>query len=326
MAKLSEFDLIAKLFRPLVTDPNASDLKDDAALLVPPQGYDVVVTKDMLLADVHFFSDDPPHLVAKKALRANVSDLISKGAKPWRYSLGLAVPEGLEDNYLKSFTEGLAEDQAHYGLSLLGGDTTRSQAGLIISITAYGLVPAGKMVTRLNANPGDHVYVTGSLGAGAIGLQVRRDKTSFNQCPKDVLDALVGAYLLPQPPIEATSLVSRFASASMDVSDGVFGDLGQLCRASGVSCEVYLERLPLSAEVQTFLSHYPDYCENALNGGDDYQCLLSVPEKAVEELTKTAGELQVTFIGRILEKAEKPISVLENEIPSDFPASGFTHF
>src|SRR6266700_7313365 len=165
-----EDSLIARYFRPLATDPGAFDLDDDAAAL-KPTGDDIVVTTDAIVEGVHFLPDDPPETLARKALRVNLSDLAAKGAAPAGFLLTLAL-RGTEEAWLRPFALALGEDAALFGCPLLGGDTVSTPGPLMISITAFGRVPQGRMVHRSGAKPGDRVIVTGTIGDAALGLDV----------------------------------------------------------------------------------------------------------------------------------------------------------
>src|SRR5712672_4645926 len=168
----AEDSLIARYFRPLATDPGSFDLGDDAAIL-KASGDDIVVTTDAIVEGVHFLPDDPPDTVARKALRVNLSDLAAKGATPAGFVLTLAL-RAADDAWLKPFAAGLGEDAAHFGCPLLGGDTVSTPGPLMISITAFGRVPPGKMVHRSGAQPGDRVVVTGTIGDATLGLGILR--------------------------------------------------------------------------------------------------------------------------------------------------------
>lgn len=174
-ARPGEFELIKRFFAPLAKDPGSLGLTDDAAVLTPNAGYDLVLTKDVLAADVHFFADDAPEAIAAKALRANLSDLAAKGARPRSYLLGLALPKDWTATWLERFCKGLAADQAAYDIQLLGGDTIRSSNGLQVSITAIGEVKSGTAVRRCGAKPGDRLFVSGTIGDAAAGLKARLD-------------------------------------------------------------------------------------------------------------------------------------------------------
>src|SRR5437763_3037381 len=170
-----EDHLIAKYFRPLATHSGALGLIDDAAVLTPPEGCDLVLTKDAIVGGIHFFEDDPADAIARKALRVNLSDLAAKGAVPAGFLLALALPEGISSDWLQAFANALGEDANTYSCPLIGGDTVKSPGPVMISVTAFGTVPHGSMVRRSGARAGDRVFVSGTIGDAALGLQLRKD-------------------------------------------------------------------------------------------------------------------------------------------------------
>src|SRR5690242_19837048 len=225
----AEFDLIARHFRPLA-GPGALDLRDDAALLTPPPGHDLVLTADAMVGGVHFLPDDPPDLIGRKLLRVNLSDLAAKGATPLGYLMTVSAPKGTPDAWFAGFAAGLAADQATFGVSLLGGDTTSTPGPLSLSLTMIGHVAHGAAVHRFGAQGGDEVWVTGTIGDGALGLAVALGRLT------DASGYLLGRYRLPQPRIGLA--IAGIASAGMDVSDGLVQDLGHICRASGLAAAI----------------------------------------------------------------------------------------
>ena len=172
---LGEFGRIARFFRPLAAQfPGALGLTDDAALISVPPGQELVLTTDAIVAGVHFLPTDAPGDIARKVLRVNLSDLAAKGARPLAYTLTLAVGRGIEDAWVEAFAAGLAEDQVQYGIMLAGGDSVSTAGPVWTSVTAFGLVDAGRMVTRSGAQAGDIVLVTGTIGDAALGLAVEQ--------------------------------------------------------------------------------------------------------------------------------------------------------
>lgn len=292
-----EDDLIARYFRPLATDPGALGLVDDAALL-KSSGDDLVVTTDAIVEGVHFLPNDPPDTIARKALRVNLSDIAAKGAVPAGFVLTLALREAKEE-WLARFARALGEDAAMFNCPVLGGDTVSTPGSMTISITAFGRVPPGKMVRRTGAKPGDRIAVTGTIGDAALGLRVLQgegeglDPTSR--------DFLIQRYRVPQPRNALAIAIRDHASAAMDVSDGLAGDLTKLCAASGVSAAVGLADVPLSAAAHTLIAKGRSSVEAAMAGGDDYEVVCTVPENRWHSFVAAAQQagVQVSSIGRI---------------------------
>jgi thiamine-monophosphate kinase len=299
----AEDRLIARYFRPLATAPGAFGLIDDAAALTPPPGCDLVLTTDGVIAGVHFFPDDPPAMVGRKALRMNLSDLAAKGARPLGFLLSVALPEGFGEAWLGAFAAALADDAAHYGCPLYGGDTDHTPGPISVSIFAFGAVPQGKMVHRSTARPGDRIVVTGTIGDAAIGLQLRRERTLARRWgPSEAAAAqLENRYLLPQPRNALAGAVLQYASAAIDVSDGLVGDLGKLCRASSVAADIDVATVPLSDAALAAIAAEPALLETALTGGDDYEIVLTLaPEKLDGFRTAAAAAgVAVTEIGGV---------------------------
>lgn len=298
---LGEFDLIARVFAPLA-GPGTYGLLDDAASFTPPDGMDLVLTKDALAAGVHFFPDDPWDAVARKALRVNLSDLAAKGARPMGYLLGLGLPDAWTIDQIDAFGRGLAEDQEEFGIALVGGDTIRTHERLVLSVTAIGAVPTGRMVRRGGACPGDVIVVTGTIGDAALGLKLRLDPSLAEQAhlSDDHRGHLLDRYLLPQPRVVLAETVLTHASGSMDVSDGLVGDLAKMARASGVHIQISADTVPLSDAAIALSATSEALRAATLTGGDDYEIAMAVPEMQVDGLLADCLALSVpaTVIGR----------------------------
>ncbi len=297
-----EDSLIARYFKPLATDPGAFGLDDDAAAL-KAAGEDIVVTTDAIVEGVHFLPDDPPGTLARKALRVNLSDIAAKGAAPAGFVLTLALRRA-DDAWLKPFARALGEDAAQYRCPLLGGDTVSTPGPLMISITAFGRVPEGRMVHRSGAKIGDHVFVTGTIGDAALGLDVLRGGPAALALADDAAarDVLASRYRVPQPRNALALAVRDHASAAMDVSDGLAGDLAKLCVASGVSADIELSRIPHSPAATALLSRGTIGVEALVAGGDDYEILCTVGEDHAADFVQaaqTAG-VAIAAIGRIV--------------------------
>lgn len=313
--RYSEDELIARLFAP-IAGRGALGLKDDAALL-EAGGGPIVATVDMLVAGVHFFPDDPPGAIAKKALRVNLSDLAAKGAEPEGFLLALALPDDWTNDWLCAFATGLAEDARGYAAPLVGGDTAATPGPLTISITALGRTP--RFVPRTGARPGDAVYVSGTIGDAALGLALRRDPALAARLTPAARAYLLDRYLLPRPRLDLAPLLRAHANAAMDISDGLAGDLAKLCRASGVSAVVDLPPVPLSPAAREVVACAPALFETALTGGDDYEILFT----ADPDFVPPEG---VVRIGAIVAGAAPPLFRDSQEKPVNFTRLSFSHF
>jgi thiamine-monophosphate kinase len=297
-----EDSLIARYFKPIATDPGAFGLTDDAAIL-KADGEDLVVTTDAVVEGVHFLPDDSPETLARKVLRVNLSDLAAKGATPAGFVLTLALRTA-DDAWLSAFARGLSADAQHYACPLLGGDTVSTPGPLTVSITAFGRVPQGKMVRRSGAGPGDRVMVTGTIGDAALGLAILQGGAAAAALASDTAatDRLVGRYRLPEPRNALAAAIREHASAALDVSDGLAGDLTKLCAASGVSAVIDAPCVPISAAAADLLARGVVGIEALIAGGDDYEVLCAVPDAACAAFAEAARQAGValTSIGTVV--------------------------
>jgi thiamine-monophosphate kinase len=318
---LGEFEFIAERLRPLAAGTaGALDLLDDAALLDPPPGMTLVLTKDAMVAGVHFLPDDPPGAVAKKLLRVNLSDLAAMGAAPVGYLLALARARETPETWLADFCQGLAEDQAEFGIGLLGGDTVSTPGPLTLSLTAIGQAPKGQALRRSGAKAGDDLWVSGTLGDGAQGLRVLQGKL---EPPPAARAFLIERYRLPQPRLALGQALRGLAHAALDVSDGLLADLGHILETSAVGAELWADQLPLSPAARDL----PGAREAALAGGDDYELLFTAPPACRDDVAALARRLNlpVTRIGQL--HAELGLRVLDaagHEIRVE--RAGWQHF
>jgi len=329
---MNEFDLIATYFKPLAGGYDGSlNLSDDAAIINPPPGHDLVVTKDAICAGIHFLGNEDATLIAQKLLRTNLSDLAAMGAKPLAYLLSLQLPKNTNADWIKRFAEGLAQDQNQFGIHLAGGDTTSSNGLLACSITAFGTVPTGKALRRNAAKVGDIIYVSGMLGDSALGLHLLchpGDVSPEALAKGEGRDPfLTDRYYLPQPRLELGQNLIGIAHAAMDISDGLLQDLGHICKASGVGATLHRHLLPLSKPANAIIKINPDLWEKIYAGGDDYELLFTVPTDKQKEITALAAKLQLplTAIGHI---APGQAINLEDENGKNIPVprKGFAHF
>ncbi|MEP2707389.1 MAG: thiamine-phosphate kinase [Roseibium sp.] len=329
-ARPSEFELIKRYFAPLASDPGSVGLTDDAAVITPRDGHDLVLTKDVLAADIHFFANDAPEAIAAKALRVNLSDLAAKGATPRGYLLGLALPSNWTADWLERFCNALAADQTAYDIKLLGGDTIRSGNGLQVSITAIGELPTGRTVRRSGAKAGDVVFVSGTIGDAAAGLKARLDSgfAAKHNLTAEHEAYILDRYLLPRPRTRLASALQTRASASMDVSDGLLSDCGHMARASNMDFTLELDRIPLSPALLQLKSACQQEYIQCINGGDDYEILATVPADHAEEFLDSASSLNcpVTRIGCVASGSGDVHLNNHGDPVAMSPDDGFRHF
>jgi thiamine-monophosphate kinase len=323
----SEDDLIARFFAPFAA-PEGLGLKDDAALLAGGSG-DLVLTKDALVAGVHFFADDPPDAIARKALRVNLSDLAAKGADPVGFLLALALPGDWTENWLVGFAGGLEEDSGLYRCPLFGGDTVKTPGPLMVSITALGRIETGAMPRRGGVRPGDRLYVSGTIGDAALGLALRLGSGNFGErLSAEDRAFLLDRYLLPRPRNALALAMRQIAHAGMDISDGFIGDLAKMLWASGVSGQIDLRRLPLSSAAEAALALDPALIHTIATGGDDYEILAAVGESeasAFEAAAKTA-HVALAHVGDATEGDDPPRFVGRDGETFTFDRGSFSHF
>lgn len=315
----AEDAFIGQYFAP-IAGAGSLGLRDDAALIEPPAGCELVVTVDTLVAGVHFFANDPPATIARKALRVNLSDLAAKGADPLGFLLSFAMPQDVaspvrDSAWMLAFSQALGDDAQNYGCPLLGGDSVTTPGPLTLSVTAFGAVPAGAMVKRTGVQLGDIVFVTGTIGDAALGLHCLYDKPP-PWCAKleDVhRQFLIGRYREPQPRNNFAQTVRQYAHGAMDVSDGLAGDLAKMMRVSGTAAHVELAQVPFSDAAKAAFELDERGIETALCGGDDYEILCTLaPENASAFIAaaRTAG-VAVSAIGKVLPAAQPEVSIMD---------------
>jgi thiamine-monophosphate kinase len=300
---LGEFEIIARYFAPLATNPAALALRDDAAFMSVPEGQELVLTCDTIIDGVHFLAADPPSSIGHKALAVNLSDLAAKGARPHAYLLSLALPELPAASWLEGFAEGLRGLQEQSGIGLIGGDTSAIPGPLTITITALGLVPQGEAVLRRGALPGDLLCVSGTIGDAALGLKLLREPRLAADwgLSKGEGDFLVDRYRRPSARTALALPLRQYAHAAIDVSDGLAGDTAKLCKASGVSALIEAVRVPLSLGAAKAIAHTPALLAELLAAGDDYEVLAAIGAPHAEAFAAEAEshEQAVTAIGSI---------------------------
>jgi thiamine-monophosphate kinase len=270
-------------------------------VIAPPPGHELVVTTDMVARGVHFL-DDPPDTIAQKALRVNLSDLAAKGARPLGYVLSIGLSPEIDAAWLSGFAEGLRVDQATFAIKLLGGDTIGVPDRTVIAITAFGLVPTGGMVRRSGGRPGDRLYVSGTIGGSAAGLAlITNEDGPWSKLTEKERALLIRRYRVPEPKMAMAPGLIEFASAAIDVSDGLIGDCDKICAASGCSAVIEADKVPLAPGLSG--SRSPELVARLLTHGEDFEILAAVPaQKCVtfEAKARTAN-VPITKIGRLVE-------------------------
>jgi len=314
----TEFARIARHFRPLA-GTGALDLADDAALFDPPPGLQLVLAAEAMVAGVHFLPDDPPDLVARKLLRTNLSDLAAMGADPLGYLLTVSVPRAAPDAWFAAFAGGLAADQAEFSLKLLGGDTTSTPGPISLSLTILGTVPPGEALRRNGARPGDEVWVSGTIGDGALGLLAAQGRLA------DPDGFLADRYRLPRPRLALGCGLRGVATACLDVSDGLVQDLGHLCRAGNLAAVIEQQLVPTSAAAAALGGGHVTRC---LTGGDDYELAFAAPvaQAAAVMAAGQAAGVRVTRIGYFVagEPAVRVMKADGAQLP--LASAGWDHF
>ncbi len=321
---MDEFALIEKLFGPLA-GPGALDLKDDAAILTPPPGMDLVLTKDAIVEGVHFRADDPAQRIAQKLQRVNLSDLAAKGAKPLGYLLAAAFRADTDPDWLDGFAAGLAEDQATFGWSLLGGDTVATPGPLTFSLTAIGTVATGKMILRTGAVAGDDVFVTGTIGDAGLGLALLADPARLPDAA--LRQALIERYQVPQPRVCFGARLHGFAHAAVDVSDGLLADAGHLAKASGVALDLELAAMPVSDGARAMIDAGHTQPAELAGFGDDYELVFTCAPSSRAEAERFGAEegVRVSRIGTV--RAGDGVHLLSGDGSEiDMKSTGYTHF
>ncbi len=338
MAQL-EFEIIRRYFKEsgLAFAKSGVDLGigDDCALLSPDPDQQLALSMDLLLEGVHFPSHALPELIAQRALAVNLSDLAAMGAEPLCFTLGLSIPKA-DSLWLEAFSKGLLACAMHYQCPLVGGDLVRGD--LSIAIQVHGQLPRGKAVLRSTAKVGDQVYVTGTLGDAAIALMVFAKLTEKN-AHSDAASGLslaaltpthrdffINRFYRPTPRLQAGVLLRDYATAMLDISDGLIGDLGQICTASAVGAVIEVSRLPFSAAMLACVNS-DQRQQAALSGGDDYELCFTVAESRCHDMEQVLSDLglPVTRIGVII--AGDSVQCVDDEgAVLQVNGAGYSHF
>lgn len=300
---LGEFDLIQRFFKAGADAMHPNDEKvialgigDDCALLKPAAGEEIAITSDMLVEGRHFFMNANPELLGRKALAVNLSDLAAMGAKPIGFTLSIALPN-VDIAWLEAFSKGLFAVANQYSCPLIGGDTTAGP--LTISITAFGRIPSGKAIRRSGAKVGHDIWASGTIGDARLALAALRHEITL---PESDLKQIEHRMHNPTPRVELGMTIRELASAALDISDGLLGDLHHILKQSQVSAKVFLDQIPKSETLQKQSEDIQN--QFAASGGDDYEICFTAPTEkrdVIDEIS-TALNLPLTRIGSITEK------------------------
>ncbi len=312
---MAERARIAKFFAPLAAaEAGSFELTDDAALLTPPLGKSLVITTDSVIEGIHLLPEASPQHYAQKLVRRNLSDLAAMGAAPWRYTLNLHTPRGLNDDWFALFAASLEREQEQFGMVLAGGDSTTGDGTIHLTLTCLGLIE-GTPLRRSGAQVGDELYVSGTLGDAAFALHQLQHHTPLE-------DGLAARYFAPTPRLALGQMLQQVATAAMDISDGLLADLQQLCTVSGVSADVMRAAIPLHPTIAAAIAQDAACWRFPLSGGDDYELLFTAApdQRARIEAIASAASLPLTRIGkithgsdiRLLDARGEPITITES--------------
>jgi thiamine-monophosphate kinase len=283
---MRERELIDRLLKPLAGHPAAGGLADDAAVLAPPLGRDLVLTHDMLVCGVHYLPDDPPSDVAWKLLAVNLSDLAAMGARPLGVLMGLGLSAAEDAPWLEAFVDGLRRGFDRWAVALLGGDTVSGLDRAVLGLTAIGQIERGAALTRAGAQAGDDLYVTGTVGDAGLGLAIARGAASADRF-------LLGRFRRPEPRLAMGAALVGHATAAMDVSDGLLIDAERLAAASGVAIRLDLGAVPLSPAAAARTPRDDESLVERASAGDDYELLFTAPRAARDAIAVLGERLRL---------------------------------
>ena len=326
-----EFDLIKRIRdrAARTTDNLIKGIGDDCAIISGREGFDTLISCDLLVEDKHFcLSYTPPRSLGHKTLAVSISDIAAMGGNPRFCTLSLAIPSHITDQFLDEFFVGLLALADRYGVVLIGGDTSASPDKFVIDLNIIGESPAGQAIRRDGAKSGDLIYVTGDLGASAAGLKLlQRGYSPVLRSPnqiEELMNLAIESHLQPTPRVEIGQILLglEVVTSMIDISDGLSSDLNHICEESQVGAIVYASAIPVSPSIATIKQ---DGLQTALNGGEDYELLLTV-NPASRDRIETIGEvIPITCIGEITSTGKMFLRNSQDQMQALTP-SGFDHF
>lgn len=317
-----EFDIIGRYFAPTVARPDVLlGIGDDAAVLEVSSGRKLVVAMDTIVEGVHFPAGTAAADIGHRALAVNLSDLAAMGAEPSWMTLSLALPQA-EEAWVAAFAAGLMDLARAHGVALVGGDTVRGP--LAITVQIGGWVEADGWLTRSGAQPGDVLFVSGTPGDAAAGLDLLQHKVVAAATARDAAEQLTARFLRPEPRVALGRALRTIASAAIDISDGLLTDLDKLCAASSCGARLEVDALPFSPALRVLFS--ADACVHyALAGGDDYEMMFSIPPTRLAQVAALRGHSSsCTRIGEIT--GTRTVECTRAGQPFGTVRRGYAHF
>jgi thiamine-monophosphate kinase len=293
-SNMGERARIARYFAPLAAaEAGSFSLTDDAAVLAPPDGQQLVITTDSVIEAIHVLPGATPQQFAQKLMRRNLSDLAAMGANPWRYTLNLHTPTKLPTSWFADFAATLQQEQERFGLTLVGGDSTSGGDAIHCTMTCFGLLD-GAALRRNGATKGDDIYVSGTIGGAAYALHLLQQNAAVN-------DGLSAYYHCPEPRLQLGQMLRGIATSVIDISDGLLADIAQICAVSGCGAHIERDSIPLQSELQQAAKQNATAWRFALSGGDDYELCFtaSASERAAIQDIATKLGLPLNRIGSI---------------------------
>lgn len=311
---LDEGKLIERFLRPLAESDAAKGLRNDGAFIPFNPSCQYVITTDTIIEHVHFTTNTPAKHVAQKLLRVNVSDIVAMGAKATYYNLALTFGKGREDVWLEDFFAGIGGDQKVFDLTLLGGDTTAHEGPVTLTCTMIGLLEAGQsMLSRQGAQEQDGIYVTGTIGDAALGLQIALGKGDQWDITEEERASLLDRYYIPQPRCIHAKTIASFAHSGLDISDGLIKDIGHLTTEQKMGAIIQREKIPLSSAAKKIVEQDKGAWQLILGGGDDYEMVFTSSEYNHPEIS-VMGSMSDVPISRIGEVSkEESINVVDKQ-------------